>query len=154
MLSPFEQYLLLQAFLLLPLIGIALRFGGMRRLQTLLARRVPSPAAANLNSESLIERARMTAWIVSAASGHGLYRAHCLPQSLTLWWLLQRQDIASDLRIGVRKPDGRFQAHAWVEVDGHTLDQAVQGQEPFKPFNRSMMPLRMKSEVYPESTRI
>jgi len=61
--------------------------------------------------------------MVRAATKHGLVRASCLEESLTLWWLLAKQGIESDLRIGVRKAEGSFEAHAWVERNGDALNE-------------------------------
>jgi hypothetical protein len=59
-----------------------------------------------------------------------LFHPTCLHRSLTLWWLLRRQGVASELRIGVRKEQGRFEAHAWVERAGVALnDRADIGQD-------------------------
>jgi hypothetical protein len=48
-------------------------------------------------------------------------RATCLTQALALNHLLARHGHASTVQIGVRKHDGRFAAHAWVECSGGTL---------------------------------
>lgn len=48
-------------------------------------------------------------------------RATCLTQALALGDLLSRHGYASTLQIGVRKDDGRFSAHAWVECAGIPL---------------------------------
>ena len=62
-----------------------------------------------------------TARMVRAAAYFGVANFTCLEKSLTLWWLLGRQSIASVVRIGTRKEDGKFEAHAWVECDGVVL---------------------------------
>ncbi len=54
--------------------------------------------------------------LVEIAARYSLSPGTCLQQSVTLWWLLAREDISSELRIGVRRPDETFKAHAWVEV--------------------------------------
>jgi len=53
---------------------------------------------------------------------------------LTLWWLLGRQGIASELRIGVRKEQGRFEAHSWVEYEGVTLNDELDVGSRFAAF--------------------
>lgn len=47
----------------------------------------------------------------------------CLSRSLALWALLRRHGFDPQLEIGVRKTTGRFEAHAWVEVDGHPVGE-------------------------------
>jgi len=59
----------------------------------------------------------LTAHLVNAADRHGLVHPSCLTKSMTLWWLLGRQGIASHLRIGIRKEKAKFAAHAGVERD-------------------------------------
>jgi hypothetical protein len=70
-----------------------------------------------------------------------LYRATCLPRSLALWWLLRRRGIAADLRIGVRKEGGRFEAHAWTEWRGTVLNDGDDVGERFAVFQRAIKPV-------------
>lgn len=63
-----------------------------------------------------------------------LYCPTWLHRSLTLWWLLGRQGIASELRIGVRKEQGRFEAHSWVEYEGVTLNDELDVGSRFAAF--------------------
>src|SRR5262249_8960455 len=69
------------------------------------------------------EEIATTVRMVRAASRHGFVRASCLEESLTLWWLLAKQGISSNLRIGVRKEAHAFEAHAWVEGGGMALNE-------------------------------
>lgn len=46
----------------------------------------------------------------------------CLPRSLALAEVLQRQGLAPVVVIGVGSRDGQFSAHAWVEVSGRRID--------------------------------
>lgn len=47
--------------------------------------------------------------------------ATCLKKSLILLRLLRKRGIPAELRLGVRKVDGDFSAHAWIESAGRTL---------------------------------
>lgn len=59
---------------------------------------------------------------VDAVSRRLLRDRPCLTQALALWVFARRRGYPSDLRIGVRKtPDGRVEAHAWIEQDGRIL---------------------------------
>jgi hypothetical protein len=60
----------------------------------------------------------------------------CLRQSLLVWWLLRRQGVPAELRIGVRKQEG-FAAHAWVEVGDQPVNDAPDVAERFAPFDDS-----------------
>ena len=66
-------------------------------------------------------------------------------QSLALWWLLRRQGIASDLRLGMRKDASRFEAHAWVEYLGRVLNDRNDVHRRFAPFDRAIVPVQVKS---------
>ncbi len=62
------------------------------------------------------------------------FRATCLRRSLVLASLLRRR--RPDLRVGVSKRAGVVAAHAWLEIDGASLDpEAVQyrGLTPLVP---------------------
>jgi hypothetical protein len=61
--------------------------------------------------------------LVDAAARHHLRPMTCLPRSLALKALLQRQGVETDLRIGVRREAGRLLAHAWVEQDGNPVGE-------------------------------
>jgi len=52
--------------------------------------------------------------------------ARCLMQSLVLTALLARRGIQTELLIAV-KPRDEFEAHAWVEYNGHALLPDSQG---------------------------
>ncbi|WP_250447386.1 lasso peptide biosynthesis B2 protein, partial [Actinotalea sp. C106] len=50
----------------------------------------------------------------------GPFNGTCLRQSLLLAHLLRHRDPV--LRVGVAKVDGAVRAHAWIEIDGASLD--------------------------------
>jgi hypothetical protein len=140
-LSPAERRSLALALALLPLTALALRLVGLRRWQAALARLAPVGAGAAAGDEAaVLGRARAVARMVEAAARRGPYRATCLPRSLALWWLLRRQRIDGDLRIGVRNEGGRFEAHAWVELRGAVLNDGDDVRERFAAFGRAILP--------------
>lgn len=55
-----------------------------------------------------------------------------------LCWLLQKRGIGVEMRIGARKVEGRFEAHAWVEFEGAVLNDALDHHRHFAPFDRSI----------------
>jgi len=57
----------------------------------------------------------------------------CLPRSLTLWWLLRRNGLACELKIGVQRDGERMRAHAWVDYYGTAIGDA--GHERFLSFD-------------------
>jgi len=66
-------------------------------------------------------------------------RASCLEESLTLWWLLAKHGIFSELRIGVRKDAQSFEAHAWVERDGFALNEPEARHAHYAPFEQEAL---------------
>ena len=146
LLSLRERLLLFESLLLLPINGLALRLVSFKRWQSVLAHlsRINN-VSDDAQAESRIQDARATARMVRVAAWHGLYRAKCLPQSLTLWWLLRRQGIESDLRFGARKEGSRLEAHAWVEFGGIPLNESSDLYHRFSPFENSAIPAEWKS---------
>jgi Transglutaminase-like superfamily len=113
--------LFLRAAPLLPLISVSLRLRGFRKTQAFLQRFLST--YNNEANSSAPGRTELTVRMVRAAVRHSIGHPTCLEESLALWWLLGRQGIASELRIGVRKQDEKFEAHAWVEREGSALNE-------------------------------
>ena len=132
-LDPHARRLFLRAAILLPLISTSLRFRGFRRTHAFLQKRfLHLEAGADLPSSGVAE---LTAHMMRAAVRNGFSHPTCLEQSLALWCLLGRQGIASELRIGVRKSGEKFEAHAWVEYGGATLNELEAVHEHYAAFD-------------------
>lgn len=112
--------LFLRAMILLPLVSQSLRWRGFRATQESLQRR-NSPTQTRIDNEN--PNLELTVRMVKAAVRHSLGHPSCLEESLALWWLLARQGIPSEIRIGIRKQAEEFEAHAWVERDGVALNE-------------------------------
>ena len=137
--------LFLRAVVLLPLVVLSLRWRGFRETQAALQRFLPK---ANPEPDAALASkiTELTAHMVNAADRHGLVHASCLAKSLTLWWLLGRQGIPSQLRIGTRKEKEKFEAHAWVERDGTALNEPDEPHHHYAAFDASL------SQLPPEET--
>jgi len=61
--------------------------------------------------------------MVQAAGRNSPIPSTCLERSLSLWWLLARQGVATQFRIGVRKDGEKFTAHAWVERESVAIGE-------------------------------
>lgn len=109
-----------RAVILLPRIRVSLRLRGYNKTFDSLQERLISPAAPLPASADV---ACKTSRMVRAALRYSPLHFTCLEESLALWYLLRRQGLSPQLRIGVRKIDGRFEAHAWVECAGEALNQ-------------------------------
>jgi len=142
-LSAVERSLLLRGLVLLGLTAVALRLIGFRLWHSLLARlSAGEPAAPGIDAQECLERASLTGRMVRAAAQKGLRRTNCLEQSLVVWWLLRRQGISCELRIGARKQDGRFEAHAWVERSGVVLNDSDGLHRHYSSFEKSILATR------------
>ena len=128
------QSLLLRAMALLPLVSLSLRWRGFRATQAMLER-FRSNGSVGPDSPEISKRAALTAHMVSVADQCGLLRFSCLAKSLTLWWLLERQGIAADLRIGIKKEKEKFAAHAWVERNGTALNEPEEHHRHYAAFD-------------------
>ncbi|MBS1790776.1 MAG: lasso peptide biosynthesis B2 protein [Acidobacteria bacterium] len=135
-----ERRWLLQAWSLLPLVRLLLRLLGLRRTQALMIRFAGNLVETELEIGQARDIAKNIARLVISAARYHLISANCLPQSLVLWWLLRRNAIDSELRIGVRKQHGNFEAHAWVEVFGMALENQASEEQRFAPFEASIRP--------------
>jgi len=133
-LDPGARNLFLRATFLLPFVSLSLRWRGFRATQSFL-QKLLSLTAAERDSSLAAERLALTAHLVNSADRYGLIHASCLAKSLTLWWLLERQGIASDLRIGIRKENGKFEAHAWVERAGAALNEPEENHRHYAAFD-------------------
>jgi len=115
--------LFVRAALLLPFLAVSLRIRGFqaskRWLQKFPGHLKDSPAASDCEAI-----AALTARMILAADRFSPIHSTCLERSMALWWLLGRQGVASQLRIGVRKDGQKFAAHAWVERAGVAIGES------------------------------
>ncbi len=128
-LSAREAWLLLQAAVLLPMVHMALHLFTVSQLKNVRSAEVREARMPYLAPHA-------TARLVRVAAQRGLCRAKCLEQSLVLRWLLLRQGIDARIFFGARKENAEMQAHAWVEVDGVSLDEDDSTPRRFSPFEK------------------
>ncbi len=131
-LEPGDRWLLARAFFDLGLADASLRLGGYRRALERAERLAPDVEANVLDADAVRRARRYARWLEKASRYH-IVRARCLHRSLTLHRWLRRDGIASDLRIGVRKDGGALKAHAWVEIDGHVVNDGRTAVAQFTP---------------------
>jgi Transglutaminase-like superfamily len=134
-----ERGLFLLAFVFLPLTSVSFRWRGFRK--TKASFQYFLPVQCGSQSPDAPARAALTSRMVRAAAYHGIGDPTCLEQSLVLWWLLARQGISSDLRVGVRKGEAGFEAHAWVECGGVVLDDPEKMHQHFGAFDGTLASL-------------
>ena len=86
----------------------------------------------------VLEDADEVARMVAAAAREGIFHGRCLEKSLVLWFLLSRKRVPAELRIGVRRSDKGFEAHAWVEVQGTVVNDAEDLVHNYVPFHEDI----------------
>jgi len=115
--------LLVEAGLLPVVIPAGFRLLGVSRTQAWLRRWTLFPAAGfqvRRDSREAILLARQAQRVVKRKLG---IQGPCLVRSLTLWTLLLRRGVETELRVGVRKRNGKVEAHAWVEFQGVPVNE-------------------------------
>ena len=138
-LSAHSRGLVLEAAVALTATWIGLRVVGFGRWRRALDWLVPGTVKrASAGDPVALGSALAVARFEQSAARHLFLRTNCLEQSLVLCWLLQKRGIAAVLRIGARKEQGRFEAHAWVELEGTVLNDAQEQHRHFAPFDRSV----------------
>jgi hypothetical protein len=125
----------------LPVVELSLRRLGARRTASWLSWVIrPEPVQPATPAE--LEQAARLAYLVAIAGRRGILSARCLSQGLLVRALLRRRGLDAVLQVGVRKDAGQFDAHAWIELDGHTLAQAPLQHLPLQSRRRSSAALR------------
>lgn len=134
--TPEERSLILRACMILPLAGVGMRVFGFQRWKEMIEKfSLSDSRPPSLPVEAQREPALRAVRAVRSAELHGLTKPNCLERSMTLWWILQRQGIDGELHIGARKQEDKFEAHAWVELDGGVLNDAEDVHEHYARFD-------------------
>ena len=60
-------------------------------------------------------------------------RNRCLVRSLMMMWMLRARGEPAELRLGVRKRAGAFEAHAWTVSEGEVLADRPEAVAEFSP---------------------
>lgn len=93
--------------------------------------------AAGAPADPAVLAAALRAGRIAAGLGRRLpFDGTCLVQSLALWWLLRRDGLPAELRIGVERRGEALAAHAWVELCGEPVSDSPEAIARFAPFER------------------
>lgn len=94
-----------------------------------------TPAASvGIADPARFGEARRLALSVLRAARFGVFRPQCLVRSVALSNMLAARGIeGAVVRIGVRRSNGEFLAHAWVELGGETIGDADDHVGSFVP---------------------
>jgi len=134
------QALLVRALVMLPLVALSLKFRGFDATRSTLRKMIEN-VTRQADAVSLGKQIALTAHVVNAADRHGFVHPSCLVKSLTLWWLLGRQGITSELRVGVRKESENLEAHAWVERESIALNEPEERHHHYAAFDAALASL-------------
>lgn len=121
--------------LVLPVAVIWLRVSAFRSVQQTLEKWHGDGALTNQRDDTkVLAESQSASRMLDAASRRGIVRGNCLSRSIALWWLLRRRGIPAQLRIGARKIGNQLEAHAWIEVAGHAINDSDDVQTRYAPF--------------------
>jgi len=125
----------------LPVVETSLRCIGAQRTASWLSHAI-KPRAIHPPAAAELQQADRLAHLAAIAGRRGILQARCLSQAMLVRALLRRRGLDAVLQVGVRKDSGQFDAHAWVEVDGHTLAQSPLQHLPLQSRPQSSAALR------------
>src|SRR5881397_1779213 len=99
--------LFMRAVLLLPLITLSIKLRGFGQTQQLLQRFLHSdPNVAQ--AEAIESRVALTSRMVLAAARYSPISSTCLERSLSIWWLLGRQEFRHNSALAFGRPRKNF----------------------------------------------
>ena len=128
-----NRRLLIQSFLLLPMIHVTLFFLGYTRLLEIMEKLTPlKDINAEYSEAWILQRASDITRIVTIAARRGLYKATCLRKSILVWWFLRKEKIRSEICFGVRMVNRKLEAHAWVEHNGTVINDSASVHENYQ----------------------
>ena len=130
-----DFWMIFISLILLPLTAFFLKIKGFKSTQSLLNQCLTKNTFNPLSQSDQLTIAKNIAKMVSIAANHGPYKANCLKKTLVTWWLLSRKGIHTELKIGVNKDEGDFNAHSWLEFQGEVLNDTADVDERFSVFN-------------------
>ena len=128
-LSFFEVLMLVVSVLTLPVVSLLLKLRGFRKTERIMA----LLSRLGMRSEASPVRVGQAARMVSIAAVQGPYKARCLEQALTVWWMLGLMGIRSTIRLGIYKSGEAVEAHAWVLHEGKIVIGQMNEQKAFTP---------------------
>jgi hypothetical protein len=117
-----RQSLIGQLIFLPLVIALGFRLFGVRQTQRYLRIWACRGHAKRLSSEpgTAIANVLRAQRLVKRKTG---IQGTCLVRSLAAWALLLRRGVATDLRIGVRRSEGKLEGHAWLQWDGEPINE-------------------------------
>jgi hypothetical protein len=130
-----DRFTLLEAMALPICISLGFRVFGVARTQALLRGWALGGNAKPLAPDHDLEirKACRAQRLVRQATG---VAGSCLARSLTLWTILLRRGLSTDLRVGCRKRHGRIEGHAWLEYRDTPINDDRSETQTFVPYEQ------------------
>jgi Transglutaminase-like superfamily len=133
-LSGRDRLFLVKTYILLTLIRLGLWLVPFEQLWKALVRLGQYRTKASSFPLGIGPIVRRAIWAVNWSCKFTPGGAKCLARALTVKVLLDWNDCPADFKIGVAKNgDGKFEAHAWIEVEGTVVIGQLQNLEQFTP---------------------
>ncbi len=136
-LSPSEVWFLVEAAAAVVWFDLAFRLFSSKTCLALLGRKQSSQGG-----QQKVNLQRM-AWLVDVADRYAPGKSSCLRQTAALAWLLRRRGVATSLRIGVARQEGKFTAHSWLETgEGEVF--GLSETDKYTPLSNPALPEGMR----------
>ena len=120
--NSYEKHIFYQSFFLLPLVSYSLRFFGYKKVYRNIRNNILNAKRSSDINDNIYDQIELVIDVFNRVVW-GIYpKLTCLPKSLTLWWILNRNGLEADFFIGVKKKPRAIQGHAWVEFEGKILN--------------------------------
>jgi hypothetical protein len=117
-----ERLFVVKSFLLLQVARLAVRWYGYQKVYRWIESHSAPSNLQDLPSSRRLYQATHLGLLVNIANRRfRIWQVDCLPESLAVWGLLRRKGLDARLRLGMRKQDGRYDGHAWVEYAGQVV---------------------------------
>jgi hypothetical protein len=124
-----ERWFALRCLFLLQAVALGVRALGYNRVSRWIEQHSQGVPQPNLSPDDQAEAAAWIGALVGIANRRIKFlQVTCLPESLTVWWLLRRRGLPAQIKMGVRRLDGKLDGHAWVMFQ----DRVVSG-DPLLP---------------------
>ncbi|NNE66495.1 MAG: lasso peptide biosynthesis B2 protein [Pyrinomonadaceae bacterium] len=108
---------------LIPGMELSIRSFGLRRTHRILERMGSRALRMEQEPEVVINRHKN---LLDLFVKNFPFGGRCLAQSLSLWYLLKRLRVETDLKFGTKRDDGEIRAHAWLEYQGTPIDSQTE----------------------------
>ncbi len=126
-----DRWIIAQAWILFLLVDLGLRSMPFQSVQNWLG--WGQKFASRENSVDEAGQVSRLNQLVKIAGRNHIYPMTCLRQALVLKWLLDRNKIKTNLRIGVKREQDQFNAHAWIEYRHQPVGEPGTVSREFSP---------------------